>query len=72
MVVSLASRFQKVQVLGLALRIEIVLKEQVTRISIGHPRCNVCINHWLKALLSPSNSRRAVNPRLWLPEHHKI
>ena len=53
----------------LALRVEVVLEEQVARRLVSDARRDVRLDHLLPALLRPVARRRTVDPRLRLPEH---
>ena len=74
-VVSLAVRLEVVDVLRvarLALRVQVVLEEEVARGCVRDARLDVAHDHRLVALLGPSDRRRPIDPRFPAPAASEV
>ena len=52
-----------------ALRVQVVLEEQVAIGLVSDARCNIRVDHLLPCALRPLQRTRAVDPCLGLPQH---
>ena len=63
------SYLEKVNVILLLLRVEIILEEEVACVGASHPGLALCLDERLDHLLGPLARNGSVNPRLVLPKY---